>query len=361
MEPCGCAGLDRMKGGMSRRATLFRELRQKGWPVVGLDVGGLVQGFGQPGRTEVPNRGRGEAQDGLRGDRFRRRRSPPARRRVACRGGRRERQTQPLRRGQRRPVGQAGRDHASKPRHRGRRHEDRRHRRAGQDNIRRRSTTTEIEMSDPEAALEKIVPELKQKADYLVLLAHATMEESIELGKKFPAFNVVVTSDGPPEPPDGAASDQRDQDPADHGRLQGAERHRAGPVRRRPRADPLPARAVGFAFPRLARHEDADGGLSRAAQGDRVCRTGAAARAASAVGNQRPIHRLAEMRRVVPREVVRHLEAQRARPRLPDAGGSRSAAELRSRVRQLPRDGLESGQVLSVRRAATRARRRRRS
>ena len=57
----------------------------------------------------------------------------------------------------------------------------------------------EIEMSDPEAALEKIVPELKKKADYLVLLAHATMEESIELGQKFPAFNVVVTSAGPPE------------------------------------------------------------------------------------------------------------------------------------------------------------------
>ena len=46
IEPCGCAGLDRMKGGMSRRHTLFQELRHKGWPVVGLDVGGLVQGFG---------------------------------------------------------------------------------------------------------------------------------------------------------------------------------------------------------------------------------------------------------------------------------------------------------------------------
>jgi hypothetical protein len=59
----------------------------------------------------------------------------------------------------------------------------------------------EIEISDPAAALEKIVPELKQKANYLVLLAHATMAESVELAKKFPAFNVVVASDGPPEPP----------------------------------------------------------------------------------------------------------------------------------------------------------------
>ena len=48
LEPCGCAGLDRMKGGMARRYSFFQQLRQEyGWPVVGLDVGGLVQGFGR--------------------------------------------------------------------------------------------------------------------------------------------------------------------------------------------------------------------------------------------------------------------------------------------------------------------------
>ena len=46
LEPCGCAGLDRMKGGMSRRYSFFRSLREKGWPVVGLDVGDIAQGFG---------------------------------------------------------------------------------------------------------------------------------------------------------------------------------------------------------------------------------------------------------------------------------------------------------------------------
>ena len=36
-----------MKGGLSRRHSLFRELRGKrGWPVVGLDVGGNSKGFG---------------------------------------------------------------------------------------------------------------------------------------------------------------------------------------------------------------------------------------------------------------------------------------------------------------------------
>ena len=48
LEPCGCAGLDRMKGGMSRRYSLFRQLRKtKGWPVVGIDVGNIAKGFGK--------------------------------------------------------------------------------------------------------------------------------------------------------------------------------------------------------------------------------------------------------------------------------------------------------------------------
>lgn len=46
LEPCGCAGLDRQKGGLSRRLALLEELRGKGWPVVALDVGGLTKRFG---------------------------------------------------------------------------------------------------------------------------------------------------------------------------------------------------------------------------------------------------------------------------------------------------------------------------
>ncbi len=50
LEPCGCAGLERMKGGMSRRYTLFKMLREDPkfhWPVVGMDVGGTAKGFGK--------------------------------------------------------------------------------------------------------------------------------------------------------------------------------------------------------------------------------------------------------------------------------------------------------------------------
>lgn len=40
MEPCGCSA--NQAGGLARRSDLFRQLRDQGWPVVGLDLGGSV-------------------------------------------------------------------------------------------------------------------------------------------------------------------------------------------------------------------------------------------------------------------------------------------------------------------------------
>ena len=45
-----------------------------------------------------------------------------------------------------------------------------------------------------------MVAELRQECNLLVLLAHATKDESIELARKF-GFHFVVTADGTPEPP----------------------------------------------------------------------------------------------------------------------------------------------------------------
>lgn len=47
VEPCGCAGMDQMKGGLSRRHTLFKCLEKKGWPVLAIDAGNLNKGFGR--------------------------------------------------------------------------------------------------------------------------------------------------------------------------------------------------------------------------------------------------------------------------------------------------------------------------
>ncbi|HVW01700.1 MAG TPA: multiheme c-type cytochrome [Planctomycetaceae bacterium] len=41
IEPCGCSATQ--SGGLSRRADLFRQLDEKSWPVVGLDLGGSLK------------------------------------------------------------------------------------------------------------------------------------------------------------------------------------------------------------------------------------------------------------------------------------------------------------------------------
>jgi hypothetical protein len=40
IEPCGCTGLENQKGGLKRRFTLLKQLRDKGWPIVAIDGGG---------------------------------------------------------------------------------------------------------------------------------------------------------------------------------------------------------------------------------------------------------------------------------------------------------------------------------
>jgi hypothetical protein len=47
IEPCGCTGLVNQKGGLARRFTFLRELRDRGWPVLALDAGNQVRRFGR--------------------------------------------------------------------------------------------------------------------------------------------------------------------------------------------------------------------------------------------------------------------------------------------------------------------------
>lgn len=47
LEPCGCAGLENQKGGLGRRYSCIQDLRDKGWPVLALDLGNLIRRFGK--------------------------------------------------------------------------------------------------------------------------------------------------------------------------------------------------------------------------------------------------------------------------------------------------------------------------
>jgi len=62
----------------------------------------------------------------------------------------------------------------------------------------------DIEIIPPEEAIGKVLPDLKKECNLLVLLAHATMAETTALAQKFPDFDVVVTAGGASEPPNAA-------------------------------------------------------------------------------------------------------------------------------------------------------------
>ena len=53
IEPCGCTGLDRQKGGMARRFTLIEQLREKGWPILAVDAGNQVRRFGRQAEVKL--------------------------------------------------------------------------------------------------------------------------------------------------------------------------------------------------------------------------------------------------------------------------------------------------------------------
>ena len=47
IEPCGCTGLDKQKGGVARRMTFMNQLREKDWNLVPIDAGNQIRRIGQ--------------------------------------------------------------------------------------------------------------------------------------------------------------------------------------------------------------------------------------------------------------------------------------------------------------------------
>ncbi len=201
IEPCGCAGLDRMKGGMGRRYAFLQQVRQNGWPLVVLDAGGIARGFGRQAELKFQTLVESKLKMGYNAIAFGATDLRlPAGELISVAAGVD---------GKPGPFTSANVGLLSKPGEitpRSRVFE------AGGVKVgvtavfgasyQKTVNNPEIEFVDPVAALSGIVPELKRKSDYLVLLSHATMKESVELAKKFPQFNAIVVSDGNEVPPD---------------------------------------------------------------------------------------------------------------------------------------------------------------
>ncbi len=205
LEPCGCAGLDRMKGGLSRRHSMFEQLRQQGWPIVGLDVGGLIKGFGRQAELKFHTTVEAMRKMGYGAIAFGKddlqlpaaelvsvaasvdsQQSPFISANVGLFGfeSGMTSQAQILEAGGRKlgVTAVLGEEYQAQV------------------------NNAEVAIANTSEALAKVVPALKEQADLLILLAHATKEESVEYAKQFPDFDVVVTAGGPPEPPRKAAT-----------------------------------------------------------------------------------------------------------------------------------------------------------
>ena len=202
VEPCGCSA--NQLGGLSRRADLFRQMRDKGWPVTGLDVGGLVSNATRR-QAEIKLRmalgalkeldyagialGVEELQMGVGLLQFHEDERPPflscnlelfgapdigshVTKRVAQVGGMKVGLT-----------GVFGESYKPKVLVGG------------------NEASGDIKVLDPIESLTKTVAELEaEKPDLLILLAHTRVDEARSLAEKFPQFNLIVTAGGPEDP-----------------------------------------------------------------------------------------------------------------------------------------------------------------
>lgn len=200
VEPCGCAGLENQKGGVSRRDSLVKQLAAQGWPLVTADLGGLVNRQGTQAELKFQM-----AVDALRAMNYSLVGLGPDDLRLGA-GILLSATTEPDGKPNRFAAANVGLfelDLDSPDRFRV---VEREGRKIGLvavlgKSFQKQVESDDVKLADPVAALEKIVPKLSSAADVRILLAYATPEESEQLARRFPQFEVVVTAGGGDQPP----------------------------------------------------------------------------------------------------------------------------------------------------------------
>lgn len=199
IEPCGCTGLENQKGGLARRQSLLRDLREtRGWNVVPLDVGSQSKRFGRQSeikfqRTADALRSMGYQAVQLGADDLRLT-AGELTAAVADPEGKPsifvsanvavlDRSLQPTFK----VVEIAGKKIGITG--------------VLGESFEKKLAGDELVHEPPLAALEKVSAELKeQKCDLYVLLCHATLEESRKLAAAAPLFDLVISAGGVGEP-----------------------------------------------------------------------------------------------------------------------------------------------------------------
>jgi hypothetical protein len=199
LEPCGCAGLENQKGGLMRRFTLLKELREKGWPLVAMDSGSQVKRTGVQAEMKLDFSYRALAKMGYAAVGF-----GPEDLRLDLLSIviNLNEAAEPLVSAN---VGIADFDSGFTKRYRiveagglkigvttvlGRQE------------LARVRNVEDLALVDPEKAISQVLPELRNaRCDHLVLLANADPQEAKELARRFPEFDWVATAHGADEPP----------------------------------------------------------------------------------------------------------------------------------------------------------------
>jgi hypothetical protein len=199
LEPCGCAGIENQKGGLSRRQSLMRELAAKDWPLAAVDVGSMVRRFGKQAEVQF-----GICAEALRTMRYSAVGFGPSDLRLSAG------EVAAVVAGDQPGSGifvsanvdlfglapktrivEAGGMKLGITSVLG-------------DEYRRQVNNTELQMVPAKEALAGVVGQLAE-TDVKILLANATLAESRDLAAAFPQFDIVVSAGGADEPPAQAA------------------------------------------------------------------------------------------------------------------------------------------------------------
>lgn len=197
MEPCGCTGLENQKGGLSRRDSLLTSLRDRGWPMVPVDAGDQVRRLGRQSEIKYEWTIKALREMGY----------------VASTYGEDDLQinTDSILISMLDSTGNNdllvsanvnvfdGYDMPFKVTEVG-------GRKIGitavlGDENARKVLSSNVKIENAIASLKKVLPKLREKkCDYLVLITHASLEESRKIAQAYPDFNLVITSGGYGEP-----------------------------------------------------------------------------------------------------------------------------------------------------------------
>lgn len=198
IEPCGCTGLENQKGGLARRHTLAQQLAERGWPLLALDVGNQVRRSGRQAEIKFQMTVDGFKTIGYDAVTFGTDDLKLSSGELAATTAAMDDQVTPFL-----SANAAIFDPEFTPTHK---IIERGGQKVGITGVLGDTWVAEIKSDDivrksAQEALQEVLPKLKEaNCDLHVLLAHATVEESRELAREFPEFQIVVTAGGDGDP-----------------------------------------------------------------------------------------------------------------------------------------------------------------